>query len=62
MPSLHHRAAASPLIVTPANSPLPTLDSTRLLARYAVREAVDERPIPIGSGWLTISDGRASSA
>ena len=36
-----------PLIVTDANSPLPTLDSTRLLARAALRRAVDkpaERP------------------
>ena len=44
-----------PLIVTPANSPLPTLDSTRLLARYAVREALNERPIAIKTGWLGVS-------
>lgn len=31
-----------PLIVTPDNSPLPTLDSTRLLARAALRHAVAE--------------------
>ncbi len=31
-----------PLIITPANSPLPTLDSTRLLARAALRQAVAE--------------------
>ena len=31
-----------PLIMSDANSPLPTLDSTRLLARAAVRRAVDE--------------------
>ena len=30
-----------PLLVTPDSSPLPTLDSTRLLARVAVRKAVD---------------------
>jgi aspartate racemase len=30
-----------PLIVDDANSPLPTLDSTRLLARAALRRAVD---------------------
>ena len=30
-----------PLLVTPENSPLPTLDSTRLLARAAVRKAVE---------------------
>lgn len=44
-----------PLIVTPANSPLPSLDSTRLLAKYAVREAVSERPINIRAGWLPVS-------
>jgi aspartate racemase len=41
-----------PLIVTPENSPLPTLDSTRLLARYAVSEAMSERPVNLKSGWL----------
>jgi aspartate racemase len=41
-----------PLIITPANSPLPVLDSTRLLASFAVREALKERPIPIKAGWL----------
>jgi aspartate racemase len=30
-----------PLLVTPDSSPLPTLDSTRLLARAALRKAVD---------------------
>ncbi len=30
-----------PLLVTPESSPLPTLDSTRLLARAAVRKAAD---------------------
>jgi aspartate racemase len=30
-----------PLIVTPASSPLPTLDSTRLLARAALRKAIE---------------------
>src|SRR3712207_2042298 len=29
-----------PLVVTPANASLPVLDSTRLLARYAVRKAL----------------------
>jgi aspartate racemase len=41
-----------PLIVSDSNSPLPVLDSTRLLARYAVEEAVDDRPLPSGKGWL----------
>jgi len=31
-----------PLIMSDANSPLPTLDSTRLLARAALRKAIDE--------------------
>lgn len=31
-----------PLIVSPQSSPLPTLDSTRLLARAALREAVGQ--------------------
>ena len=42
-----------PLIITAANSPLPVLDSTRLLARYAVEEAVEDRPLPSGGGWLS---------
>jgi aspartate racemase len=33
-----------PLIVNDANSPLPTLDSTRLLARAALQRTVQERP------------------
>jgi len=43
-----------PLIVTEENSPLPSVDSTRLLAKYAVREAVSERPISVKSGWLPV--------
>jgi aspartate racemase len=31
-----------PLLVTPESSPLPTLDSTRLLSRAAVRKAVED--------------------
>jgi aspartate racemase len=50
-----------PLIVTPQNSPLPVLDSTRLLARHAVLEAVSDDPITMESGWLpgTRSEGGA---
>lgn len=44
-----------PLIITPGNSPLPTLDSTRLLAKYAVLEALNERPVATNSGWLQIA-------
>ncbi len=35
-----------PLLITPEVSPLPTLDSTRLLARAAVEVAIGERPMP----------------
>jgi len=43
-----------PLIVTPQNSSLPTFDSTRLLAKYAVLEAISDRPLT-KSGWLPIN-------
>ena len=39
-----------PLIVTPANSPLPTLDSTRLLAQAAVDVALGRRAPPSWRG------------
>lgn len=35
------RCTELPLLVTPESSPLPTLDSTRILARAAVRKAVE---------------------
>ena len=44
-----------PLIVTPENSSLPTLDSTRLLAKYAILEALSDRPLDAKSGWLPVS-------
>jgi aspartate racemase len=34
-----------PLIISDANSPLPTLDSTRLLARAALKRAVGEKAL-----------------
>lgn len=40
-----------PLIITEENSPLPIIDSTRLLARAAVRVAIDDRAIA-GRGWI----------
>lgn len=43
-----------PLIVTESNSPLPSFDSTRLLAKYAVREAISDRPLNVKTGWLAI--------
>jgi len=39
-----------PLLVDPAGSPIPTLDSTRLLARAAFEVAVDARPLPTWRG------------
>jgi aspartate racemase len=39
-----------PLLVTPDVSPLPTLDSTRLLAWEAVAVALGERPLPTWRG------------
>jgi aspartate/glutamate racemase len=35
-----------PLLVSPADSPLPTLDSTRLLAAAALEVATGDRPMP----------------
>jgi aspartate racemase len=39
-----------PLLVTPEVSPLPTLDSTRLLARAAFEVATGTRPLPTWRG------------
>ena len=39
-----------PLLVTPADSPLPTLDSTRLLARAGLATGVGDRPMPAWRG------------
>jgi aspartate racemase len=44
-----------PLIITPENSPLPGVDSTRLLAAYAVREAISDRPRERRGGWLSLA-------
>ena len=43
-----------PLIISAANSPVPILDSTRLLAKYAIREALDERPVTLVGAWLPV--------
>jgi amino-acid racemase len=39
-----------PLLVAPGDAPLPTLDSTRLLARAAFEVAVGRRPMPAWRG------------
>jgi len=46
-----------PLIISEDNASLPVLDSTRLLAQYAVREAIGERSLGGVSGWLS-AEGR----
>jgi aspartate racemase len=43
-----------PLIITESNSPLPIVDSTRLLAKCAVEEAVADRPLAVDNGWLRV--------
>ena len=46
-----------PLIITAENSPLPVLDSTRLLAAYAVQEAVSESALRTAAdGWVQIAE------
>lgn len=42
-----------PLIISDENSSLPVLDSTRLLARYGVEEAVAATPVHLENGWVT---------
>lgn len=39
-----------PILIAPEDSPLPTLDSTRLLARAAFEVAVGDRPLPTWRG------------
>ena len=41
-----------PLIISNQNSPLPVLDSTRLLAQYAVAAAVSHESLQTANGWL----------
>ena len=49
-----------PIIITSENSPLPVLDSTRLLARDAVRAALSEAPIDRRHGWLPVPAAAAA--
>jgi aspartate racemase len=51
-----------PIVVNDENSALPTLDTTRLLARYAVNLAVSDRAIPSAGSWIPCDDlGDAAS-
>jgi len=45
-----------PLIISEENSSLPLLDSTRLLAKYAVERAVDQQPLRARHGWVQLSE------
>jgi aspartate racemase len=51
-----------PLLITQDNSPLPILDSTRLLARAAVATALGERPMPAWRGGPLDPASRAREA
>ncbi|QTD38075.1 amino acid racemase [Polaribacter batillariae] len=44
-----------PLIINSNNSPLPILDSTRLLSKYAVKLALLNKEIPI-KGWINATN------
>jgi aspartate racemase len=46
-----------PLLVPPGSSPLPALDSTRLLARAAFEVAIEQRPLPTWRGGPPRSGG-----
>ncbi len=48
-----------PLIIKTENSPLPVLDSTRLLATYAVRAAVLRQPLRCVGAWLAVDRSTA---
>jgi aspartate racemase len=43
-----------PLIISRDNSPLPVLDTTRLLAKYAVHAATSGRLTVRDDGWLAL--------
>jgi aspartate racemase len=43
-----------PLIINATNSSLPILDSTRLLAKYAVKLAIENRSFP-HNGWINLN-------
>ncbi|MEO1008673.1 MAG: amino acid racemase [Planctomycetota bacterium] len=47
-----------PLIINEANASLPVLDSTRLLAAYAIDVALDPEPLAATRGWLPIPPAR----
>jgi aspartate racemase len=48
-----------PLLMNDSNSPLPTLDSTRLLARAALRRAVAQAPFPAATARSSQGPGKS---
>ena len=48
-----------PIIVNDENSALPTLDTTRLLARYAVKLAMSAGTLPAAGVWIPCEEGWA---
>ena len=50
LPPGGHRQTANKLGAR--HSSLPILDSTRLLAKFAVLEALDDRPFSVRAGWI----------
>jgi aspartate racemase len=51
-----------PLLITPEVSPLPTLDSTRLLARAALDVALGARPLPVWRGGPVVAAPQTAAA
>ena len=50
-----------PLLISPADSPLPVLDSTRILARAALRKAISTRPLPLSRRERIQGEGHYSA-
>ncbi len=44
-----------PILVPAERSPLPSLDSTRILAQAAVDLALDDKPMAVSGGWVVTS-------
>ena len=51
-----------PLIINEENSPLPVLDSTRLLAKHAVLTAANPAPLPRRGGWIAGGGTQSASS
>jgi aspartate racemase len=51
-----------PLIINEENSPLPVLDSTRLVATYAVWVALSMQPLQHTGGWVIVDQAMHPAA